>query len=433
MPKTLLSYLMLFSHRLSMCARRQNQILRLWMAFFAMLMLCHSPLHAQVSAIKDNPVLASAIHLVDEQANGGVGMVIDLSARPVFLIQAMAEPNRITIDLEGTVFVGSGPGARASSKPLGPVSGFRAGLFLAGQSRIVVDLARPALVERADFVRQNGVERLVILFRPASESAFAAKAANDAEKRRAARAAIAPPETAPITAPSLRPVVVLDPGHGGIDSGATSSKGEMEKDVTLAFAKAIKAKLEASGKVDVMMTREDDRFIPLASRVTFARERRANLFISLHADSLVGEGDVRGASVYTLSERASDAAAERAAEKENRVDQLAGLDVREEKPEGVDTILFDLARRETRIFSQVMARDALVALKQAARLHKTPQRAAGFRVLQAGDIPSILIELGYLSNAEDVAFLVDKAAQTRTAAALAEAILRFSQAGKPAP
>jgi N-acetylmuramoyl-L-alanine amidase len=385
------------------------------------------PVHAQAQ-----PILAPAIHLVEEKGSDSIGMVIDLSARPAFQIQVMAEPKRITIDLENTLFTGQA-GGRSSAKPMGSVAGFRAGLFMAGQSRIVMDLARPALVERADFIRQDGVERLVILIRPASEEAFSAKATADAARREAARASLQPAPPAAKTTTHDRPVVVLDPGHGGIDSGATGPKGEMEKEIALTFALAVKAKLEASGKVHVAMTREDDRFIPLGARVAFAREKRASLFISLHADSLAGEGDVRGASVYTLSERATDAAAERAAEKENRVDQLAGLDVREDNPEGVDTILFDLARRETRLFSQVMARDALAALKNVARLHKSPQRAAGFRVLRAGDIPSILIELGYLSNAEDVAFLTNKAAQARAAEALAQSILNFVQAGRATP
>jgi N-acetylmuramoyl-L-alanine amidase len=172
------------------------------------------------------------------------------------------------------------------------------------------------------------------------------------------------------------------------------------------------------------MTREDDRFISLNERISFARSREAALFVSLHADSLSGEPDVRGASVYTLSERATDAAAARAAEKENRADLLAGLDADEEAKGGIETILVDLARRETRAFAQIAARQTVNALG-STRLHKTPMRAAGFRVLRAPDMPSILIELGYLSNATDLAGLMEERTRDGLVAALAEALEAF--------
>ena len=156
------------------------------------------------------------------------------------------------------------------------------------------------------------------------------------------------------------------------------------------------------------------------------------LFVSLHADSLSGEGDVRGASVYTLSDRASDADAARAAEKENRADLMAGLDAGEDKREGVEDILFDLARRETRIFSQIVARNAASAIQKGARLHKSPLRSAGFRVLRAPDMPSILVELGYLSNAEDLAVLASESSREKLGAGLGEALVRFMISGRDA-
>jgi N-acetylmuramoyl-L-alanine amidase len=172
------------------------------------------------------------------------------------------------------------------------------------------------------------------------------------------------------------------------------------------------------------MTREDDRFISLNERMSFARSREAALFVSLHADSLAGEPDVRGASVYTLSDRASDAAAARAAEKENRADLIAGLDADEEAKGGIETILVDLARRETRAFAQIAARQTVSALG-SGRLHKTPIRAAGFRVLRAPDMPSILIELGYLSNPADLAGLMNDQTRGGLVSALAEALESF--------
>lgn len=366
------------------------------------------------------PAFARAVHLVEDQGGEGAGLVIDLTREIPHRIGVLAEPDRLVIDLEGTAIAGTiAPGTRRA----GPVSGFRAGAFMLGQSRIVVDLARPALVESADFVRQSGAARLVVQIKPASREAFVSRAAEDRAKRLAARV---PDGAAPAERkPGAKPLLVIDPGHGGIDPGASGPKGEMEKDIVLAFALELKRAIEAGGKVEVQLTREDDRFIPLGERVRFATSRGAALFVSLHADSLIGEADVRGAAVYTLSERASDAAAARAAEKENRADLMAGLDVAEEARDGVGGILADLARRETRIFNAVAARDAMLALRKSAVVHKVPLRSAGFRVLRAPDMPSILIELGYLSNPEDLAVLSGEAARQRLSVALAAALTRF--------
>lgn len=379
-------------------------------------------------APSDSPaIMGRAIHLVEDQGAEGAGLVIDLSAETGHRIDVMAEPDRLIIDLENVTF--NAGASLSGTRAVGPVSGYRAGLFMLGQSRIVVDLARPALVERVDFVRQAGTARLVVQIRAVPAARFKEEAAAARSRRLAARA---PDAAAAARKPGDKPLLVIDPGHGGIDPGASGLKGEAEKDIVLAYAKAIKAAIAADGRVEVQLTREDDRFISLRDRVSFARGRGANLFVSLHADSLVGEGDVRGASIYTLSDRASDAAAERAAEKENRADLAAGLDPGEDKREGVEDILFDLARRETRIFSQVVARDAVAAFRKSARLHKAPLRSAGFRVLRAPDMPSILIEIGYLSNAEDIAVLTSDSARERLAAQLGEALVRFLVAGRDA-
>lgn len=367
------------------------------------------------------PAIARGLHFVELGGADGAGLVVDLPREVNARVEALSEPDRLVIDLDGVVFAGGVPNAGRAAP--GPVSGWRAGLFMLGQSRIVVELARPALIERVDFVRQGGVSRLVAEIRAVPAARFQERVKADRAKRIALRA-----EDSATPAPrpnGARPLIVVDPGHGGIDPGASGPKGEMEKDLVLAFGKALKAALEADGRAEVQLTREDDRFIALNERVRFARSRGAALFVSLHADSLVGESDVRGASVYTVSERASDAAAARAAEKENRADLAAGIDPDSEAGDGVGDILFDLARRETRLFNQLVAREAVGAIRKGFVVHKVPLRSAGFRVLRAPDMPSILIELGYLSNAEDLAKLSAESQREALAKALAKAFASF--------
>lgn len=365
------------------------------------------------------PVVIRAIHPVEGASPDLFALVIDLSEETTFRHEVLAAPDRLVIDLDRSlVSVGA---QRMTGKPLPAIGALRAGLFMAGQSRIVIDLARPVLVERADFVRQGGVARLVVQLRVTSAEAFLAQARLDAAKRLSSRNMR--PEPPPEENRDPRPLVVIDPGHGGIDPGASGVKGETEKDIVLAVGLALRERLVASGKVRVAMTREDDRFISLNERVNFARAREARLFVSLHADSLSGEPDVRGASVYTLADRATDALAARAAEKENRADLIAGLDADEEARGGIETILVDLARRETRAFAQIAARQTVNAL--ASRTHKTPLRGAGFRVLRAPDMPSILIELGYLSNPQDSRALADRSEQKALAEMLANGLEAF--------
>ncbi len=218
-----------------------------------------------------------------------------------------------------------------------------------------------------------------------------------------------------------RPLIVLDPGHGGIDNG-THWKSVDEKDIVLAFARTLREKLEHSGKYRVAMTRGDDTFVALGDRVRFARARRAALFISLHADSLPPkEGHAEGATVYTLSEKASDAQAAELANSENASDIIAGVDLSNE-PSDVASILVDLAQRETKTFSMQFARNVVGELRDTAKLYKRPIKSAGFVVLKDPDVPSVLIELGYLSSAADRKNLTSPAWRAKTAGALAEAV-----------
>lgn len=408
-----------------------RDVVRLFASILVLAGLMHGPEAIAQNGLSASPVVARAIHLVEGQQAETFAIIIDLSEETTMRHEVIRGPDRLVIDLERTVVAASAQ--RVNGKLLPAIGALRAGLFMAGHSRIVVDLAKPVLVERTDFVRQSGVARLVVQLRMTSAEAFEAQARLDSAKRIASRATR--PTPPPNGKSDPRPLIVIDPGHGGIDPGASGPKGEAEKDIVLAVGRSLRARLERSGKVRVVMTREDDRFISLNERMSFARSREAALFVSLHADSLAGEPDVRGASVYTLSDRATDAAAARAAEKENRADLLAGLDADEEAKGGVENILVDLARRETRVFAQIAARQTVSALG-ASRLHKTPMRAAGFRVLRAPDMPSILIELGYLSNTTDLAGLMDDQTRSGLVVSLAEALEAFvltTQTGTPQP
>jgi N-acetylmuramoyl-L-alanine amidase len=218
----------------------------------------------------------------------------------------------------------------------------------------------------------------------------------------------------------VRPLIALDPGHGGVDPGTVSSGGTREKDVTLATARELARQLEATGRYVVVLTRTDDRFLRLRQRVEAARTAGADLFLSLHADSIENRR-VRGASVYTLSEIASDREAAALAAKENSADLIAGLDLSGESAE-VRTILIDLAQRETMNQAAVFANLVIPELSSTGGTLRNGHRFAGFAVLKAPDIPSLLIEMGYLSNREDEELLLSPEYRIRLARALVRAI-----------
>jgi N-acetylmuramoyl-L-alanine amidase len=213
--------------------------------------------------------------------------------------------------------------------------------------------------------------------------------------------------------PWYRPRIAIDPGHGGIDPGAISPTGLYEKDITLATARDLAAMLSATGRFTVVMTRQGDEFVALAERVARARKAGADLFLSLHADTLPNPA-MRGASVFTLSQQASDREAAALAQSENRGDFVAGVDLARQ-PREVGEILFDLARRHTDNLSLAFARDLVAALAETTVLLENPQRSAGFVVLTAPDIPSALVELGCLSNPQDERLLRRPAYRTRLA------------------
>ncbi len=373
--------------------------------------------------------------------------ILDLDRRIDLRAFPLANPNRIVVDIPQVTFqlpVGVGEASR------GLVKAFRYGLVMPGGSRIVMDLKRPAKIDKAYVLdSENGQPpKLIVELSPTDKAAFMQSIA--AENKRAlaatpdptpvattpAAAAEAKPEVksearleakpdAKTEAEDPRPVVVIDAGHGGIDHGTQAQSGESEKTIVLDFAKALRDRIEKGGKYRVVMTRDDDTFVPLGQRVKIARTHKAALFVSIHADALPrGEGDAQGATVYTLSETASDAEAAKLAEAENKADLIAGINLTEEPVEVAD-ILIDLTRRETKAFSNRFARSLVREMKGIARLHKNPLKSAGFVVLKAPDVPSVLLELGYVSNKADLQLLVSDSWRSRTVGSVAQAVELF--------
>ncbi len=348
--------------------------------------------------------------------------VVDLNRKIDLVAFTLADPYRVVVDLPQTTFTLP---AKAGEQARGLVKAFRYGLIMQGGSRIVLDTKGPVRLEKAFVLdaAEGQPARLVLDLIATDRTSFMKNIA--LENRPAHSTSIKPSEAPPKADGDVRPLIVLDPGHGGIDTGTKGSGGELEKDVVLAFTQTLREKLESSGKYRVAMTRADDTFIPLAERVRFARSRNAGLFISVHADALPRrEGQAEGATVYTLSENASDAEAARLAEAENKADVIAGVDLTTE-PDDVANILVDLAQRETKTFSMQFARTLVGELKAAARLHKHPLKSAGFKVLLAPDVPSVLLELGYMSTKDDLKQLTSAAWRARTAQALAQAVDSF--------
>jgi N-acetylmuramoyl-L-alanine amidase len=356
--------------------------------------------------------------------------ILDLDKTIPFRAFALADPYRVVVDIPQVSFqLAAGVGATGR----GLVKAFRYGLVMPGGSRIVFDLTGPARIANSYVLdAANGQPpRLVLEFEEVDRTTFvqSLSAENRPELRPAiadvAASAAAPVEAAAPPKPAApldgRPVIVIDAGHGGIDNG-TQSNGESEKNLVLGFALALRDRIEKAGKYRVVMTRTDDTFIPLDDRVKIARTQSAALFVSIHADALPrAEGDAQGATIYTLSDRASDAEAERLAEAENRADAIGGVNLTEE-PTDVADILIDLAQRETRTFSNRFARLLMGEMKNTVRMHKHPLKSAGFRVLKAPDVPSVLVELGYVSNKGDLEHLVSDSWRSGTVASMAKAI-----------
>lgn len=354
--------------------------------------------------------------------------VIDLNERIEPRIFGLPDPYRIVIDVPEVAF--ALPADRLNLKG-GLIERLRYGLFRPGNSRFVLDLRGSAKVVHSFTLSPNGAKpwRVVLDIAPTDRAGFlqAMRPAPD----------IAVPQERPEpplrTAPAKRsiPVVVLDAGHGGVDPGAVGASGVPEKDIVLAYAREIKRQLEAHGRVKVVLTRDRDVFLALRERVQVARHADADLFISLHVNSH-NDPRVRGFSAYTLSERASDAEADALATKENKADIIGGLNLGNYSDD-VQNILIDFAQAKTNELSVRFARDMMVKeVSQSARLVKRPWRSAGFAVLKAPDVPSVLIELGYLTNRKEEHRLRDPGYRRALSAAITRSIVAYLDANTSA-
>jgi N-acetylmuramoyl-L-alanine amidase len=363
--------------------------------------------------------------------------VLDLDKTIQFRAFTLADPYRVVIDVPQLNFKLP---TTAGAVGRGLVKAFRYGMVMPGGSRIVFDLTGPARIANAHVLesandqparlvleleqvdRTTFVQSLAAPGRPELRPAIAetAVSAADTAKLAALPADVTLPPK-PVLPPDPRPVVVIDPGHGGADNG-TQAGSESEKNLVLGFGLALRDRIEKAGKYRVVMTRTDDTFIPLDERVRIARNQSASLFVSIHADALPhGEGDAQGATIYIVSDRASDAQAERLAETENKSDAIGGVNLTEE-PTDVADILIDLVQRETRTYSNRFARLLMGEMKSTVRMHKRPLKSAGFRVLKAPDVPSVLVELGYVSNKGDLEHLISESWRARAVTSMAQAI-----------
>jgi N-acetylmuramoyl-L-alanine amidase len=370
-------------------------------------------------AVTDSVPVATDVRLGGDDKQ--TRFVVDLDRKLDVAAFTLADPYRVVIDLPQVTFKLP---EQAGEHGRGLVKAFRYGLIMQGGSRIVLDTKGPVRVEKAFSIgaAEGQPARLVLdLVAIDRDSFMRSITMQDRSPHIAKNNMIVPPEAVG----DPRPLIVVDPGHGGIDSGTKSFAGQDEKDVVLAFGVMLRDKLEKTGKYRVAMTRSDDTFIPLDERVRFARAQKASLFISIHADSIPrSEGQAEGASVYTLSPHASDAEAARLAEVENKSDVIAGVDLSSE-PNDVANILIDLAQRETKAFSLQFANNLVGEMKSTTRLHLHPIKSAGFIVLKSPDVPSVLVELGYMSTKDDLVNLMSADWRSRTADSMVHAVDSF--------
>ncbi len=364
-------------------------------------------------------------------------MVIELSRKSDFRAFMLYNPSRLVIDLPAFAWQGPAPALPTGSL----ATAIRHGALQPGISRIVVDLRKPGTLKSAFFLPRGPTvsDRVVIDFSPteaghspSKERMFGSLSSQSGEPAQTAppKMTLAPPKTfaaqvaepAPTYTPKGgKPLIVIDPGHGGQDPGAISKNGKHEKDVTLAMAKTLKEALEDTGRYRVHLTRSTDKFIKLQERVAIGRRQGADLFISLHADS-IDKASVSGASIYTLSNKASDAQTAKLAARENRADLIAGVDLSHEDKQ-VANILIDLAMRDTMNQSKFFANSVVKeARDKGIRLLDSPHRFAGFAVLKAPDVPSVLIEMGFMSNNAEVGRLSTPAYRRQIAGAITKGV-----------
>jgi N-acetylmuramoyl-L-alanine amidase len=375
-------------------------------------------------------------------------VVVDINRKMGFRYIVFDDPPRLAIDLPD---IGWSVPEDAGSQRVGLIERFRFGHFRRGLSRLVFDVAQPFrladvfelapttargyrivvdLVAINDpppvAVREETERQELYVPEPVAVPADADGWAGDGQARTAALVVV--PDRHPIPAEKPRPpgtrLIVLDPGHGGADPGAISRRGVIEKDVVLAVAQELQRQLQATGRYDVIMTRDKDSTLRLRERLAIARHGKGDLFLSLHADNLIAAPEVRGVAIYTLSEDASNREAARLASKENRADILAGIDLSDQE-QIVTQILIDLAQRDANNRSIRLGEGLVTEIGEVTQLSRRKRQQAGFVVLKSPDMPSALIELGYLSNSSDEKLLLDAVHQAKLAGAIVHAVDRY--------
>lgn len=354
--------------------------------------------------------------ILSEEA--GVAVTLSIGQPVPWRVRLLDAPPRLVLDAREVDWAGLDGIARMAPQVLS----VRAGVFRPGWSRLVLELSGPLLVTRA--AMETGESGAVIRLRldPAAASDFAAAAGFPEPPEWTLPKAAGLP-AAPERAPGQL-VVVLDPGHGGLDPGAERD-GVSEAGLMLSFARELKEVLLRDGRFEVVLTRDEDVFVPLETRISIARAAGADLFLSLHADALA-EGEAQGATIYTLADEASDEAAAALAERHERDDLLAGIDL-SAQDDTVATVLIDMARTETAPRTDRLARALEGAIKAAEiRMHRHPRQEAGFSVLKSPDIPSALLEVGFMSSSRDLKRLSDPDWRAKMAEALRRGLIGWA-------
>ena len=355
-------------------------------------------------------------------------LVVDLTERVKFSVFSLANPDRVVIDLAA---VSWGVGERTQVIGRAGVAQLRFGQFRPDTARLVLNLDRPLAVRQAELLEQDAdaavTHRLILDLVPVSQATFRTTVQPPRPAEPATQARRAPPAE-PVPLPQFKPaskrvrhLIAIDAGHGGRDPGAIATNGLREKVLALAFSRELRAKLEASGRYQAVMTRDGDHKVGLHRRVEIAREAEADLFLSIHLDRLENR-HVSGASVYTLSDEASDVETAELAARENKADIVADVDLSEGYDEDVAKVLISMVQQNTMNCSAVLAATLLPELGRVAPLISRPHRFGNFRVLKAPDIPSLLVELGFLSNDQDADRLQRKSHRRALAGAIVKAL-----------
>jgi N-acetylmuramoyl-L-alanine amidase len=349
-------------------------------------------------------------------------VVIEMTEAPSYRIFRLADPYRVVIDLPELDW----PGVQLP-RSMGVIAALRYGLFTPGTSRVVLDTTGPVAITDVLLLepRDGRGHRMVLDLSATDVAAFQAELRSVVIESETPLvvARTAAPTPVPAARSDPRPMIVVDAGHGGVDPGAKSVSGIYEKELMLSYALELEKALLASGRYRVALTRRDDRFIPLRERVAIAQQTEADLFISLHANTNPSR-KVKGASIYTLSENASDKEAEALAAKENKADIIAGVDLTRQT-EVVSQILIDLAQRETMNLSKSAANLMVEEFKPRTKLLRNTHRYAGFAVLKSPSVPSLLIETGYMSNAKEERLLRSSAHRKTLVEAMVKGIDRY--------